>query len=277
MPRCRSTSVAYLLAFGLLLAWPRPAPADVINFADLPLAPNPFNNNSGGFVSGGAFFNNTFTDFGGGLTAWSGWSYSNLRDVTTQGYGNQYSAYNLPSGGGDGSPNYAVAYAFNPGDAIIHLPPGTNPVSVDITNTTYAALSMLYGDQFAKKFGGPTGTDPDFFRLTITGLDDAGATTGSVDLFLADFRSGEAGQGFIVSSWTPVDLTPLGDATNLSFALTSSDVGPFGTNTPAYFALGNLQVVDPPDTPEPGTLALLGLGVILLWAGRRWRRTDCPA
>jgi hypothetical protein len=276
MPRSRATSVACLLAFSCLLAAPRPAPADAINFADLSLPPNSFNNSSGGFVSGGAFFNNTFTDFGGGLTAWSGWSYSNVRDVTTPGFGNQYSAYNLPGGGGDGSPNYAVAYAFSPGDAFIHLPPGTNPVSVDITNTTYAALSMLYGDQFAKKFGGPTGTDPDFFKLTITGLDDTGRTTGSVDFFLADFRSGNPAQDFIVNSWTTVDLTSLGNATTLSFALTSSDVGPFGINTPAYFALGNLRI-DPPDAPEPGTFALLGLGLALLWTGWRWRRAGCRA
>ena len=39
----------------------------------------------------------------------------------------------------------------------------------------YAALAMLQGDAFSKKFGGPDGTDADWFLLTIEGF-DASAT-----------------------------------------------------------------------------------------------------
>jgi hypothetical protein len=267
----RTPLLACLLGVGLLLTGPRPAPADTIDFEDLTLAPDSFYNGSdgaGGFTSRGAFFNNSYNAMFG---AWSGWSYSNKRDVMTPGFGNQYSAYNLPDGGGDGTSNYGVAYTFTPGDAQIVLPPGTHPESVRITNTTYAALSMRDGDMFAKKFGGPDGTDPDFFLLTISGYDGAGTLTGTVDFYLADYRFGDPSLDYIVSTWTTVDLTPLGEAARtLSFGLTSSDNDPvFGMNTPAFFALDNLIVTS---NPEPGSLILAGVGIAVLLAVRRRRQ-----
>ena len=218
--------------------------------------------NAGGFTSGGAFFNNSFTDFGG-FTVWEGWSYSNVTNVATPGFGNQYSAYHLPGGGGDQSGQYAVAFTDAPGIARIELPPGAVPESAGITNTTFAALSMLNGDSFAKKFGGATGNDPDFFKLTITGLDALETPVGSVDFYLADYRFGNNALDFVVDEWTTVDLTSLAGATTLSFGLESSDVGPFGTNTPAYLALDNLTWTTAA-VPEAGSLILAGLGGLIL-------------
>jgi hypothetical protein len=269
MVASRTPFFACLLAVGFLLPTAPTASADIIDFEDLSLPPDSFYNGAdgaGGFTSRGAFFNNSYdSQFG----SWSGWSYSNKKDVTTAGFGNQYSAYNLPDGGGDGTSNYGVAYTFTPGDARIMLPDGTVPESVRITNTTYAALSMRDGDMFAKKFGGPDGTDPDFFLLTISGFDLDGNLTGTVDFYLADYRSGDPNLAYIVSQWTSVDLTPLGEARMLSFGLTSSDVGMFGMNTPAYFALDNLVVVS---NPEPSTLGLAGVGAVVCFALMKWRR-----
>src|SRR5690349_938511 len=115
--------------------------AQTVDFEDLALAPQSFYNGSdgaGGFVSQTAFFNNSYDAQVG---FWSGWSYSNQTDVATAGFMNQYSAYNLPDGGGDGSPTYGVAFNAQLGDAYIRLPDGTAPVSIQVTNTTYAALS----------------------------------------------------------------------------------------------------------------------------------------
>lgn len=235
--------LACLIGAGLCLAIAGRAPAQtVIDFEDLSLNPESFYNGSdgaGGFVSQEALFNNNFnTQF----NTWSGWSYSNVTDIQTPGFLNQYSAYNLPDGGGDDSPNYGVAYNGHFGDTVIALPEGTGPISVRITNTTYAALSMRDGDQFAKKFGGPDGTDPDYFVLTIYGFDVDGNPTGSVDFYLADYRFQDPLLNYIVSAWTTVDLTPLGTAATLFFNLDSSDVGDFGINTPTYFAIDNLLV-----------------------------------
>lgn len=232
------------------------ASAGVVDFEDLPLAPESFYNwadGAGGFTSGGAFFNNTFTDFGGGFRGWSGWSYSNVTDNTTPGFTNQYSA--LPGSGAGGTPNYAVAFAFDPGESTIDLPASMIADSMLITNSTYAYLAMCDGSQFSKVFGGETGNDHDFFLLTITGLNALGEPIGAVDFYLADYRFEDNSLDYLIDSWTEVDLTGLDGASTLSFGLTSSDVGEFGMNTPAYFAIDNLYVV-----PEPTTLVLLLLG-----------------
>lgn len=237
---------------------------------------------AGGFSSQGAHFHNRFTDFGGGFSAWEGWAYSGVTDVVTPGFGNQYSAYHLPGGGGSGSAKYAVAskFDFDPTQpdlelGRITLPAGFRPQSVDITNVTYAALSMLQGDGFAKKFGGLGGDEPDYFLLTILGLDGGDNVLGSVPFYLADFRSANSADDYVVDRWTTVDLSPIRQAQALAFVLQSSDVGAFGMNTPAYFALDNLTPV-----PEPSTLALAALGAAALaWRGRRFgqRRTDTKA
>ncbi|NEQ75264.1 MAG: DUF4465 domain-containing protein [Okeania sp. SIO2C9] len=232
----------------------------VVDFEDLTLGPEEFYNGSdgaGGFTSQDAFFNNSFNSTFG---SWSGWSYSNTSDTTTPGFMNQYSAFTGTGFGGTG--NYGVAFTFNPGDAMIELPDGYSVDSVRITNTTYAVLSMLNGDQFAKKFGGVSGNDPDFFLLTINGLDDSNTSVGSVEFYLADYRFADNSQDFIVDDWSLVDLSPLNAATKLSFGLTSSDNHPqFGLNTPAYFALDNLILHK--SVPESASnLGLLVLGAV---------------
>lgn len=218
-------------------------------------------NGSGGagyFYEGGATFKNNFTDFGGGC-CWDGWAASNNIDSTTPGFGNQYSAY--PGSAASGS-QFAMAFTDS---ASITL--GT-PATINggyFTNGTYTALSMLNGDSFAKKFGGVTGDDPDFFNVTIEGW-LGGISTGSTIFTLADFTFPDQADDYIVDVWTWVDLSMLNDVDTLSFTFASSDVGSFGVNTPSYLALDGLQLV-----PEPSTALLVGLGLVGL-AGRRPRR-----
>ena len=237
--------------------------AQTIGFEDInvPASPGYINGSAGpggttSFTSGGATFNNYYNPSFGN---WAGWSVSRITDTTTQGFGNQYSAYNLPSGGGDNSPNYAVGYvdAFTPVTPTITLPPGAKPQSARITNDTYAALIMLDGDpnNFARQFDV---AHQDYFTLSIEGFDALGVLTGTVNFNLADYRvPTSVSQPYVISQWTTVDLTPLGNAASLQFTFASSDTGAFGINTPTYFALDNL-VVTP--VPEPGTLILVGLG-----------------
>ena len=235
------------------------AHAGIIGFEDVPLSGESFYNGSdgaGGFTSGEAFFNNVYTDFGGGFYAWSGWSCSNMTDTTTPGYGNQYSA--ITGGGAKGSDNYGIAFGTNPNDIRIDLPPATAPRSLLVTNTTYAYLAMLHGDAFSKKFGGPGGNDPDYFRLIITGWNATHDPVGAVVFYLADYRFEDHARDYLVDTWTEVDLSALAAASALSLELESSDVGPFGMNTPAYFAMDNLRAV-----PEPITIGLLGFGALV--------------
>lgn len=212
--------------------------------------------NSGSFTSGGAQFSNQFTDWGGEFTSWGGFAYSNTTDTSEAAYSNQYSAY--PGAGQGGSSTYGVAFA-SPGatlsfDSVFDFAGGKG---LYLTNTTVAALDMQNGSFFSKAFGGPSGTDPDWFKVTILGK-NSGSSTGSVDFYLADFRSANPADDYILNTWEFVDLSGLGTVDQLDFSMSSSDNGDFGMNTPAYFAVDNIGVI-----PEAGTLASIILGAIL--------------
>ncbi|MGV3610681.1 MAG: DUF4465 domain-containing protein [Fluviicola sp.] len=212
----------------------------VVTFDDLTLAPNSHWNgsdSSGGFTSGGVYFENSYTGY------WSGgFIYSNTNDVTTAGYTNDFSAFT--GTGGNGSANYAVNY----GSSSIDF--GTEKVlsSIQLTNSTYAAISMRDGDAFGKVFGSVNGADgnpdgtngEDWFRLLIVGRDAQSAVTDTVIFYLADFRFADNTQDYIVNTWQTVDLTSLGEIQFLEFELESTDIGAWGINTPAYFALDNI-------------------------------------
>ena len=213
------------------------------------------------FASGNTDFSNSATTWLGGGTSWKGWSYSNTTDTTTQDIlANQYSAYGTALGSADNQ--YGVYYqTTGPSASFGHA---TEVSGMWITNTTCAYLSMRDGDSYAKKF---TVEDNDWFLLTIEGFDGGGDSTGTFDFYLADFRNYGNGQSFdyIVDQWTWVDLTDLGDnVESLQFTLTSSDVGTYGMNTPAYFAMDALV-----HTPEPATMSLLALGGLALIRRRR--------
>lgn len=219
----------------------------VVDFEEFSLASESFLNGedgNGGFASGDVFLPN---DYNTGYMSWSGWAISNTTDVTTPGFMNQYSAF--AGGGFDGSANYATSFSFGAnilrlqGDAV------NTPVSgLYITNSTYTYLSMQDGDSFTKKFGGVTGDDPDFFLLTIKAYSDGTLSADSVDFYLADFRFSDNSQDYIIDEWTFVDLSSLGIADSLAFSLSSSDVGQFGMNTPAYFCIDNIFASDPLST-----------------------------
>lgn len=239
------------------------ATAAVVTFETVPLASQGYWNgsdNSGGVTLGGATLQNHFTDWGGGSTSWTGFAVSNCTDTTTAGYDNQYSAY--AGGGAGGSANYAVGY-YSTYDyaAYVTFSSLTNMVgqAAAFTNTTYTALSMRDGDGVAKKFGGVTGNDSDWLKLTITGYAKS-APTGSVDFYLADYRFANNTQDYIVNNWCQVDFTPLGSVDTIKFTMSSSDNGTYGMNTPSYFAMDNFPVV-----PEPSSmlLAMSGLGCLV--------------
>lgn len=215
----------------------------VVTFDDLTLAPNSHWDGSDstlGFTSGGVYFENSY-DFD-----WDYWSggfiYSSSTDVTTAGYTNDFSAYT--GTGGNNSQNYAVNYGGTGIDF------GSEKVlsSIQLTNTTYAAISMRDGDMFGKQFGdstnaqgNPDGTNgEDWFRLLIIGKDAQSAVTDTVVFYLADYRFANNTQDYIVNTWQTVDLSALGEVRFLEFELESSDKNAQGILTPAYFALDNI-------------------------------------
>ncbi len=219
----------------------------VADFEDLALpADSSWNGSdlSGGFADGHAFFVNSYD---AQYKFWSGFGYSNKTDVTTVGVSNDMSA--IPGHGYNGSATYAVGNCY--GDAIIRLTNGAagKPLTgVYVTNGTYPYLSMKDGDQFAKKFGGASGNDPDWFLLKIKGFSGGVLTTDSVEFYLADYRSNSNADDYIVNDWRWVDLSGLGNVDSVQFFLSSSDVGAYGMNTPAYFCIDAFATNDVPNT-----------------------------
>lgn len=190
--------------------------------------------NSGSFRSGGMIFYNSYS---ADYDSWSGFACSDHRDTLTAGYDNQYSS--IAGGGYGGSGHFAIAYDF--GNLKIELEVPSTVAGMFLTNSTYAFLALRDGNAFAKKFGGSTGDDPDYFRVVISGMDVRGDTSGTVLFYLADFRAGDRKDDYIVRSWEWVDLTSLGEVASLRFSLESSDMGPYGMNTPGYFCIDNIN------------------------------------
>lgn len=252
----RVSAVAGTFALALSL---HAATAAVVNFDSVVLPPAGYQNGSlptDNFNFGGvSFFNSYDTTYG----SWSGFAISNHADTTTAGYLNQYSA--ITGSGAGGSANYAVGYYSSYSTSTnVSLGSLTNltGLGASITNTTYTALSMADGDMFSKKFGGTSGNDADWLRLTIQGF-AGGSLTGTIDFYLADFRSADNAQDYIVRDWRFVDFSALGTADEIRFSMSSSDNGPFGMNTPSYFAVDHFLAV-----PEPSSLlaALSGLALL---------------
>ncbi|MDR1671668.1 MAG: DUF4465 domain-containing protein [Alistipes sp.] len=192
---------------------------------------------------------------------------SQWNDMATAGYGNQCSVYYKDAttgfGGQGGSKTFAVVNVtdYN-GDCGFSFADPQAEAKFDhfwVTNSTYAALSMLNGDGegdvAARKFEAG-----DWFKLSITAKDKDGKDTGSpVEFLLADMGLKSAGvegghtreTGIlapveVVKEWTKVDLTPLGDRVHtVNFKLTSTDNNEYGMKTPAYFCFDSVAYFKP--------------------------------
>jgi hypothetical protein len=220
-------------------------------------------------LSSGEFINNDTTgagfafecinlpnDFNESYQSWSGWAISANTDVTTPGFTNDLSS--ISGAGFDNSTSYAVA--FTPGENVMRTTSnasGYAPAIVYegmyVNNNTFAFLSMRDGDAFAKRFGGETGEDPDFFSIVFKPITFGIERQDSVEFFLADFRFENPDEDYILDEWTWVDLSSLGAMDELSITMRSSDVGDFGINTPLYFCADNVTTIK---TPRPFTVEL---------------------
>jgi hypothetical protein len=237
----------YFLASALLAMTSVQAQFTTVDFEDLTLpAVDTFYNGADladQFESEGVIFGNYFEETAWG-DYWTGFSYSNMTDNTTAGFGNQFSAF--PGVGANGSANYAIYY---PSDTITFPGIGADFGNAAFTNTTYAGISMRDGDMFAKQFGNPNGADglpdgtngEDYFYVTIYGWAQDLNLVDSIEIYLADFRFADSNDDYILDEWTNFDLSALNGSKYLTFGFTSSDMGTFGINTPQYFALDNLE------------------------------------
>ena len=231
----------YLPFLFVLLTLPTFAQQINIDFesANLPLDTfrNGFDTDNQPFVFEGVEFPSVWNpDFGG---FWqSGWAVSTRTDTVNGTFTNLYSA---APGSGNDSPTYLVGQQLAgfriPGEA-----EAGRCVSAVVTNTTYGATVIRDGNDFSKPFGGDDGTDPDFFDLTMR-LYLGAMIQDSVTFPLADFRSDNPNEDFIVRDWTHIDYLD-GETVfdSISFRMNSSDTSGGFINTPLFFALDELHI-----------------------------------
>lgn len=218
------------------------------DFEDVALGPNGYWQGEEGqneMFSGGWLFTNYYSSY-----FWGGFTASNHTDLTQTGLNAQYTS---ASGSGyDGSDQYAVAYTYGSQTDVYASDGSTQTITgCYVTNNLWAYQNMLYGDATATAFGGPSGNDPDWFKLTATGKNANGQTVGTAEFYLADYRFSNNNEDYVLNIWEWFDLSTLGEVATISFSLSSSKNDSYGMITPAYFCMDDFNGVGPntPDLP----------------------------
>jgi hypothetical protein len=243
--------MASLACLGLMLS-SQNMNAQVANFENLTLSTESFwdgsdlsgTHNDGvfsaNFQSGDFIFPNQFDTTWGAPGYWlGGFAYSNMTDSITSGPGNKYSA--KAGTGANNSEIYAICN--NNSSLTTNSITQVNLIDFKITNSTYAYNSMRDGDDFAKKFGGASGDDPDWFKVTIKTFGN-NVLIDTLDYYLADFRFSDNSLDYIKKDWDHVLMyTPSlsQSVDSIYFTFSSSDVGSFGMNTPAFLAIDDIN------------------------------------
>ncbi len=171
--------------------------------------------------------------FGGGFT------YVNQADTQTPGY-NNLSA--ITAKGTEGKVYLtANTSSYTPAVLTNNHTDKYEFKGVWVTNTTYAYLAIKEGKDgsdpsIAKQF-----TNGDWFLLTAIGYTADGEEIGSEEIYLADYRNGKTE---IISEWTWLEFPEINSADYIQFELSSSDVGEWGMNTPAYFCIDGITLIE---------------------------------
>ena len=187
---------------------------------------------SGGWI----FTNSSYPSWG----FWGGFTVSNRTDLNQSGMNAQYTA--ITGCGYDGSSQYAVAYTYGVQTDVYAADGQSHTVTgCYVTNNLWAYQNMLEGDPATTPFGGYSGNDPDWFKLTATGLNASGQTVGTLDFYLADYRFDDPNDDYILDTWEWFDLSPLGEVATISFSLSSPKNNYGGMITPAYFCMDNFN------------------------------------
>ncbi|MDZ4747874.1 MAG: DUF4465 domain-containing protein [Saprospiraceae bacterium] len=231
---------AFFTLLSVVFCLPSGYTQTMAGFENFNLKPGEYLNNASpetGFRSGSIELPNFYD---AEFNYWAGWAVSADTNTITPGFLNQYSS--ISGAGALGTSTYCIGYIYDP--IIVRLQPnsiGKPMIGMYINNSTYTYLSMRDGDSFAKKFGGETGLDPDFLLLTIKKYSGGAIDDDSINIYLADYRFPQSKRDYILSDWTYIDLTKLGEVDSLELRMTSSDVGIFGMNTPAYVCIDQVS------------------------------------
>ena len=206
-----------------------------------------------GTQDGDTYFNSGDFAFSHNYNAeWNSWNQFVYSNVTATGFSAENYAEeqyrNVVGKGAEGTATFAVVH--DGGDygtprikvASDLAPDGVTMDYVYITNASYAVDAMENGNSFS----GEPFKQGDFMRLEIRGVMDetAGGDVAKIDVYLADYRSENAADHYILKEWKKVDLRSLGKVKMLTFRLVSSRVDQYGELLPTYFCLDQLRSVE---------------------------------
>lgn len=107
--------------------------------------------------------------------------------------------------------------------------------NLKVCNDVYTYTAMVNGTDFSAKFN-----KGDYLKLIAHGLKEDG-TVNTLEFYLAKCDDTSPENWYVVN-WKTWDLYALGEITALWFTMESSDSGQWGMNTPAYFAIGEVNL-----------------------------------
>ncbi len=186
------------------------------------------------FYSGSFKFNNYYFP---SYNSWGNFGYSNETSTSYNSLDDQF--HSTVGSGANNTETYGVVYVAygNPEIELTNTQEGEQLTGCYFTNTAYAASSMEYGDAFA----GDAFTYGDYLKLVINGYNSAGESTRSIDFYLADYRSENADEHYILKDWKWVDLSVFGAVQKLTFRISGSRNNDYGLLTPGYVCIDELN------------------------------------
>ena len=184
----------------------------------------------------------TYMDNTWGAAYYYGFYASNQTENTSTGWTEPYRS---AIGGAYEGKNFAIWTDDYYSSNSLHL---ANPLPVKgfyVNNNAYTVHVMATGDG-AKKFD-----ETDWLNVVCVGK-LAGVTTGLVTVELAK-------EGKFVRDWTYVDLSALGQVSEVQFYMEGSDSGYYGLNTPKYFCFDNFGAEKPAGYAAPAMFSFVDL------------------
>jgi len=202
-------------------------------------AGNTADNMESKFYSGSYSFSNTYYP---DWNYWGGYAYSNQTSTSFDPANSLTQQFRSVVGhGAQNSTNYAIVYTMG-ARTDINI---TNNTSGDVipgvylTNAAYTYSSIINGDSFV---GAPFG-EGDWYKIKFTGTKTDGSTT-EKEIYLADYRSANVAERFVVTDWKWYNLSSLGAVTKVSISIDSSRKNNFGLTIPAYFCMDSFGATD---------------------------------
>ncbi|GAF03476.1 hypothetical protein JCM21142_52152 [Saccharicrinis fermentans DSM 9555 = JCM 21142] len=176
---------------------------------------------------------------------WTGFTYSNLTGSNSDNDYEKYSSYDDPDEYDSDIFGVMLLDAYQH-PITLTTKDGEDHLfkSISINNAYYVVDAISNGNNGSKKFGGETGTDTDWLKLTITGINKNGTTRGNVEIMLADYTSGSNRYNTILKEWTAYDLQNIGKVSRLEFVLSSSDSEGGKINTPPFVCFDEVKIIE---------------------------------